>query len=45
MLIPIKGRQELEDLVDLVLLKNQAEEVRLQDNLGKQNFHIKTSLT
>ena len=39
MLFPIKNRQELKDLEEVVSLKNQVEEFRLQDNLGKQNFH------
>ena len=38
-LFPIKNRQELEDLEELVSLKNQVEEFRLQDKLDKQNFH------
>ena len=39
MLFPIKNRQELENLEELALLKNQVEEVPLQDKLGKPNFH------
>ena len=38
MLFSIKNRQELEDLEDLASKRNQVEEVRLQDKLGKQNF-------
>ena len=34
----IKDRQELEDLENLASIRNQVEEVRLQDKLGKQNF-------
>ena len=43
MLFPIKNRQELEDLKELASLKNQEEEVRLQDNLGKQNYYQNTT--
>ena len=39
MLFPIKDREDLENLNELVSLQNQAETVRLQDKLGKQNFH------
>ena len=39
MLFQIKNRQELEDLEELVSLKNQVEEFRILDKLGKQNFH------
>ena len=43
MLFPIKNRQGLEDLEGLAPLKNQVEEARLQDNLGKQNYHQNTT--
>ena len=39
MLFPIKNIQELEQLKELVSLQNQIQEVRLQDKLGKQNYH------
>ena len=39
MLYPIKDRQDIEKLNELFLLKNQVQEVRLQDKLGEQNFH------
>ena len=39
MLFPGKNRQKLEDLEELASLKNQVEEFRLQDKLGKQNYH------
>ena len=39
MLFPIKNRQELKDLEELVSIRNKVEDVRLQDNLGTQNFH------
>ena len=39
MLFPLKNREHLEKLEELASLKNQVEEVRLQDKLGKQNFH------
>ena len=45
MLVPIKNRQKLEDLEEIVLSKNQVEEVRLQGKLGKQNFHKKTKIS
>ena len=39
MLFPIKNREDLEKLNELVALQNQVEAVRLQDKSGKQNFH------
>ena len=39
MLFPIKNREDLEKLNELVSLQNQVKDVRLQDKLGKQNFH------
>ena len=39
MLFPIKDRENLENLNELVSLQNQVKAVRLQDKLGKQNFH------
>ena len=39
MLFAINNRDELEKLNELVSLQNQVQEVRLQDVLGKQNFH------
>ena len=39
MLFPIKNREDLEKLNELVSLQNQVKAVRLQDKLGKQNFH------
>ena len=39
MLFPIKDRKDLEKLNEAVLLQNQVKVVRLQDKLGKQNFH------
>ena len=38
-IFPIKDRIELEKLNKLVSLQNQVKGVRLQDKLGKQNFH------
>ena len=35
----IKNREELEGSNELVSLQNQVKAVRLQDELGKQNFH------
>ena len=39
MLFPIKDREDLEKLNELVLLQDQVKVVRLQDKLGKQTFH------
>ena len=39
MLFPIKDREDLEKLNELVSLQDQVKAVRLQDKLGKQNFH------
>ena len=41
MLFPIKDREDLEKLNEIVSLENQVKAVRLQDKLGKQNFHEK----
>ena len=39
MLFPIKDREELNKLEELASLQHQVKIVRLQDKLGKQNFH------
>ena len=39
MLYSIKDREDLENLEELVSLQNEVKIVRLQDKLGKQNFH------
>ena len=39
MLYSIKDREDSENLEELVSLQNQVKVVRLQDKLGKQNFH------
>ena len=39
MFYSIKDREDLQILEDLVSLKSQMKAVRLQDKLGKQNFH------
>ena len=39
MLFPIKDREELSKLEELASLQYQVKVVRLQDKLGKQNFH------
>ena len=39
MLYAIKNNDDLENLNELVSLQNQVKAVRLQDKLGKQNFH------
>ena len=42
MLYAIKNNDDLENLNELVSLENQVKVVRLQDKLGKQNFHEDT---
>ena len=39
MLYSVKNREDLENLNEFVSLQDQAKTVRLQDKLGKQNFH------
>ena len=39
MLYSLEDREDLENLNELVSLQNQVKVVRLQDKLGKQNFH------
>ena len=39
MLFAIKNREDLKKLNELVSLQDQVKAVRLQDKLGKQNFH------
>ena len=39
MLYSIKDREDLENLEEIVSLENQVKVVKLQDELGKQNFH------
>ena len=39
MLYSIKNVEDLQNLNELVSLKNQVQEVRLQDKLGEQNYH------
>ena len=39
MLCSIKGREDLENLEELVSLENQVKVVKLQDKISKQNFH------
>ena len=36
---PVKNRDDLEKLNELVSLNNKVYELRLQDKLGKQDFH------
>ena len=42
MLYSIKDSEDLENLEDLVSLKNQVKVVKLQDKLGEQNYHQKS---
>ena len=42
MLYPINNREDLEKLNDLISLKNEVQEVRLQNKLGEQNYHEDT---
>ena len=39
MLFPIRNVEDLQNLNEAVSLQNQVKDVRLQDKLGKQNFH------
>ena len=39
MLYSIKSREDLEKLKEKATLQNQVKAVKLQDKLGKQNFH------
>ena len=39
MLYSIKNKDELEKLNELIFLENEVRELRLQDDLGWQNFH------
>ena len=39
MLYSIKDREDLENLNELVSLQDQVKVIKLQDKLGKQNFH------
>ena len=39
MLYSIKDREDFENLEELISLECQVKAVRLQDKLGKQNFH------
>ena len=39
MLYSIKDGEDLEKIEELVSLQDQVKAVRLQDRLGKQNFH------
>ena len=39
MLYSIKNVDDLENINELASLQNQVKAVRLQDKLGKQNFH------
>ena len=38
-MFPIKIVEDLQELNELVSLKNQVEVVRLRDKLGEQNYH------
>ena len=39
MLFPIRNVEDLQNLNDAISLQNEVKVVRLQDKLGKQNFH------
>ena len=39
MMLPIRNIEDLQNLNEAVSLENQVKVVRLQDKLGKQNFH------
>ena len=38
-MFPFKNREDLENLNELVSLENQVKFVRVQDRLGRENFH------
>ena len=38
-MFPIKNREDLQKLNESVSLQNQVKVIRLQERLGKQNFH------
>ena len=42
MLFPIKDREDLEKINELVSLQDQVKTVKLQDKLGEQNYHQKS---
>ena len=42
MLYPFKDREDLQNLNELVSQQNQVQVIKLQDNLGEQNYHQKT---
>ena len=42
MLYLIKDREDLENLNELASLQDHVKTVRLQDNLGEQNYHQKS---
>ena len=39
MMFPIRNKEDLQNLNEVASLQNQVKVVRLQDKLGKQNFH------
>ena len=39
MLFAVNNREDLQNLNELASLQDQVKAVRLQDKLGKQNFH------
>ena len=39
MMFPIRNVEDLQNLNEAVSIQNQVKDVRLQDKLGKQNFH------
>ena len=41
MMFPIRNVEDLQNINEAVSLQNQVKDVRLQDKLGKQNFHEK----
>ena len=43
MLYSIENREDLENLNNLVSLSKQEDELKLQEKLGKPNFHEKTT--
>ena len=39
MMFPIKDREDVQKLNELISSKNQVQEVRLQDKLSERNYH------
>ena len=42
MLLPTKNREDLDQFEELASIQRQVKDLRIQDKLGKQNFHENT---